>query len=137
MPFPGLAARGSTAEAILLVLSLLLALAYRLVADGVFGGAALGKRIVGIYVVDAAAHRPCSLGQAAIRMGFLVIPIVYFIELVVLACDGQQRWGDRVARTYVLRRHPKPAPVGPAPRPLNLAGLSETLKKLKTPNEDA
>jgi uncharacterized RDD family membrane protein YckC len=132
------APRNSALESFLLISSLFLGLAYRLIADGVFGGAALGKRLLGIYVVDAATRRPCSIGQAAIRMGILVIPFACLIEPVVLACDSQQRWGDRVARTYVLRRHPKKSPVTATPsRPLNLAGLSETLKKLKTPNEEA
>jgi len=126
----------STLETIVLLCSLLLGLIYRLLADGLLGGAALGKRLLGIYVVDAETRQPCSIGQAAIRMGILVIPFTYLIEPVVLACDGQQRWGDRVARTYVLRRHPKAAPVSGMPsRPLNLARLSETLAKIRNPTE--
>lgn len=137
LSIPSLAPAHSTLQTILIFSSLLLALAYRLVGDGMFGGAALGKRLLGIYVVDAATRQPCSPGQAAIRMGVLVIPLAYLIEPVVLACDGQQRWGDRVAKTYVFRRHPKPAPEAPASRPLNLAGLRETMQKLKTPEQDA
>ena len=137
VPF-SLAPAHSTLETLLLCASLSFALIYRVIGDGLFEGAALGKRILGIYVVDAATRRPCSIGQAAIRMGILIIPLTPLIEPVVLACDGQQRWGDRVAHTYVLRRHPKQSPViSTPPRPLNLTGLRETLNKLRSPDRDA
>jgi hypothetical protein len=66
----------------------------------------------------------------------LIIPFAWLIEPVILACDGQLRWGDRVARTCVLRRTPKPQPTPTVPaRSLQLKGLNETLQKLKSPPE--
>src|SRR5438067_1448040 len=64
----------STLETLIGLCSVVIGLAYRLLGDGLFGGAALGKRLLGIYVVDAATRKPCSIGQAALRMGILVIP---------------------------------------------------------------
>ena len=116
------------------LIGLALGLSYRLLGDGLFGGHAIGKRILGIRVVDAATRQPCSLGQCAIRIGVTFIPLVIFIEIVLLAIDGQERWGDRVARTYVLRVHPKPAPVQQQLRPINLSGLKDTLNRIN-PND--
>ena len=127
---------GFVAIALVLVL-MVSALAYRFFADGVFGGAALGKRLLGIYVVDATTRQPCSIGQSLARMSVFVIPFVFLIEPVLLAIDSRQRWGDRLAQTYVLRRHPKPAPVPAPSRPFDLSKIGDTLAKLKTPTDDA
>jgi hypothetical protein len=68
-------------------------------------------------------------------MSIVLFPLIYLIEVIFLACDGRQRWGDRVAHTYVLRRHPQPPPLSNL-RPLNLSGLGDTLSQIKKP-EDA
>lgn len=103
-PFDGLL-RGVLALALVAI-----AWGYRLLGDGLFQGAAIGKRLLRIRVVDVATRQPCSVGQSAIRIGVLFIPFVIFIELIVLVIERQQRWGDQLAKTYVLRRHPKSAP---------------------------
>lgn len=104
---------------------------YRLFGDGLFHGAALGKRLFRIRVVDAATRQPCSVGQSAIRMGVLFlpfVPIVPIIELIFLAVERQQRWGDQLARTYVLRSCPEWAPEVARPlRPMDFDRLRETL----------
>ena len=116
------------------LVGLALGLGYRLLGDALFGGQALGKRLFGIRVVDAATRQPCTRGQCAIRVGVTFIPLVPFIEIILLAVDGQERWGDRVAHTYVLRVHPKPAPIQQSLRPINLSGLKDTLNRIN-PND--
>jgi uncharacterized RDD family membrane protein YckC len=128
--------QGASFQWPIVILAWLPGLLYRLLGDGLFGGAALGKRLMGIQVVDTASRAPCSLGQSAIRMSVVLFPLIYVVEVILLACDGRQRWGDRVAHTYVLRRHVQPPPLSKL-RPVDLSGLGETLGKIKKPGEDA
>jgi uncharacterized RDD family membrane protein YckC len=112
------------------ILFALSGLVYRFLGDGIFKGAALGKRAVGIYVADDSTKMPCSLSQAAIRTIIICLPFVFLIEVVVLVCDGQRRWGDHAAHTYVLRRKPKSPPgEGRNLRPLKLQALRESLQR--------
>lgn len=117
--------------AILLYLVALVALlTYRLLGDAVFGGAALGKRLLGLRVVDAETRHPCSYMQCAIRTGITLIPLAPVVEFILLAIDGQQRWGDQIARTYVLRLHAKAEPYHAPSHPIDFAGLKETVSHL-------
>lgn len=113
---------------LLLIAGLAIFLGYRIFGDSMFQGRALGKRLVGIRVVDAIRHKPCTHLQSLVRNGILFIPFMPLIELVLLCIDGQDRWGDRLAKTYVLRdRALTPPSHGPG-RPLKLEGLEETLR---------
>ncbi|QIF04088.1 RDD family protein [Roseimicrobium sp. ORNL1] len=109
------------------VMVLAVALGYRIFGDSYFEGHALGKRLVGIRVFDARHRRPCTHMQSAIRNCILFIPLMPMIELVLLCIDGQERWGDRLAQTYVMRDHALQAPVHAPDRPLHLEGLETTL----------
>lgn len=125
---------------LLFMLVLAVALGYRIFGDSYLGGHAIGKRIVGIRVQDARHRRPCTHMQSAIRNCILFIPFMPLIELIFLCIDGQERWGDRLARTYVMRDHALQAPVHAPDRPLRLEGLEETLRhkpKPETPHEEA
>lgn len=113
---------------LLFVLVLAVALGYRIFGDSYFGGHAIGKRLVGIRVQDACHRRPCTHMQSAIRNCILFIPFMPLIELALLCIDGQERWGDRLARTYVMRDHALQAPAHAPDRPLRLEGLEETLR---------
>jgi uncharacterized RDD family membrane protein YckC len=110
------------------VLVLAIALGYRIFGDSYFEGHALGKRLVGIRVFDARHRRPCTHMQNAIRNCILFIPLMPMIELVLLCIDGQERWGDRLAQTYVMRDHALQTPVHAPDRPLRLEGLETTLR---------
>lgn len=115
--------------AVMVLLNTVTALIYRLFADGIFAGAALGKRLFGIYVVDAKTRQPCSPKQALLRMCYQWIHIFAFVDGIVLICDGLQRWGDRTAGTYVLLRHPKSPPAPKELRPVDFAAIRASLKK--------
>ncbi|HSI62920.1 MAG TPA: RDD family protein, partial [Candidatus Saccharimonadia bacterium] len=86
---------------LLFALSMGVALAYRMFGDSYFDGHALGKRLVGIRVFDARRRKPCTHKQSLLRNCILFIPMMPLIELVFLSIDGQERWGDRLAQTYV------------------------------------
>jgi|GEM_PF-1688438 len=110
------------------ILIIAAAWAYRLGGDAFFHGQALGKRLLGIKVVDAEHGRPCTPMQSLIRTGIFLIPVMPLVELVLLAIDGQERWGDRAARTYVLRLHAKqPAELDHQIKPMDFKGLREVL----------
>ena len=115
---------------VLALLAVVAMFVYRLLGDALFGGAALGKRLVGIRVVDAETRRPCSRMQCLMRSGIFMIPFAPVIEFIILSSDRQQRWGDQVARTYVLRVHPKTAPLVEPSHPIDFAGLKETVSHL-------
>lgn len=113
---------------LLFLVGLAVALAYRIFGDSYFEGHALGKRLVGIRVYGVRHRRPCTHMQSAMRNCILFIPFMPLIELVFLCIDGQERWGDRLAQTYVMRDHALQAPTHAPDRPLRLEGLEETLR---------
>ncbi|RBP41331.1 putative RDD family membrane protein YckC [Roseimicrobium gellanilyticum] len=121
------------ASMLLFMLVFVVALGYRIFGDSYLGGHAIGKRIVGIRVQDARYRRPCTHLQSAIRNCILFIPFMPLVELIFLCIDGQERWGDRLARTYVMRDHALKAPVHVPDRPLRLEGLEETLRHKAKP----
>lgn len=84
----------------------LVGLAYYLLRDGV-GGAGIGKRLVGLHVVDAKTLRPISgcYGTAVKRTLTLYIPLYNILDALYV-CDPdrkRQRSGDRWADTLVVR----------------------------------
>jgi uncharacterized RDD family membrane protein YckC len=115
-------------EAILAILAVAGALGYRLLGDAMFAGSGFGKTLFRIRVVDAATRKPCSFGQSAIRMGIFHIPFAPFIEFDLLYSHGE-RWGDRLAKTYVLLCNPPPPPIPVPMRPSDFAAIRESLQR--------
>jgi uncharacterized RDD family membrane protein YckC len=85
------------------------------------GGRTPGKRATGLRVV-ASGGRPITLARSAVRNILRIIDILpgfYGVGMIVIfATPRNQRIGDLVAGTYVVRdrhgdRHPKPAAVLP------------------------
>ena len=111
------------------------AAAYYFFCDGLFSGQGIGKRLFGIRVVDARTRKPCSVGQAGLRVVVQFIPFMTLIETVYLAIECVQRYGDRVAGTYVLRVHPRPRPVENL-RPIDYSRLGQTLKDPAPPPQN-
>lgn len=72
------------------------------VSESVFGQT-IGKRLVGIRVLNAENYKHLSFGQAFIRFIFGYIDILLFIGLVVALTNKQnKRIGDYVAKTIVV-----------------------------------
>jgi uncharacterized RDD family membrane protein YckC len=76
------------------------------------------------------SHRRGEIGNLPKKS---LIPFFYLIELIILYSDGRQRFGDRMAGTYVLRRNPKVAPApSPVPlRPVDFAAIRNSIQRSK------
>ncbi|WP_051945910.1 RDD family protein [Verrucomicrobium sp. BvORR106] len=86
-----------------LVGTMVLAVGYRLFGDALMGGRAIGKRRMGIKVVDATTRKACAFWQGALRNVLFFIPLLNLLDLLFLLLGRQERLGDRLARTYVIR----------------------------------
>ena len=88
--------------AVLAMLTLIL-ITYVLIAarDIIFGGRSLGKRILGLYIVDKKTLEPISAGRRFARNIFFCL--INWLEIVLLLATGETL-GDRVASAAVLSR---------------------------------
>ncbi|MGB9589282.1 MAG: RDD family protein [Candidatus Hydrothermia bacterium] len=67
-------------------------------------GMTIGKRIMGIKVVDKEGNPP-GIGKAFLRevVGKLISKIIFGLGFILAAFDNQRRaWHDRIAGTYVI-----------------------------------
>jgi uncharacterized RDD family membrane protein YckC len=81
-------------------------LGYYFVTEAFLGGQTLGKRLLGIRVVQTDGSR-ASVGQVAGRTALRVVdamPILYFVGFVCMLATGTkaQRVGDLAASTFVV-----------------------------------
>ena len=74
--------------------------AYLLFQDGLPNGQSIGKRIIGIRVVDRYSGEACGFGRSFVRNIFLAL--FGFIDLLFLSSELRQRLGDRAANTIVI-----------------------------------
>lgn len=106
---------------------LALALGYLAVADSLFDGQSIGKRIIGFRVISLEDGRPCGMRQSMIRnlpfllpIGLAIVPFwgwilcvllsipLSFLELYFLfKLDSAHRLGDVMADTTVLGNDPQ------------------------------
>ena len=85
---------------VLIVLGVLFALLYTLLADGLEGGQSVGKRMVGIRVVSADTGAPCTFGQSFLRN--LLLAFLGPIDWILIFGVRHQRLGDKAAVTIVI-----------------------------------
>ena len=71
-----------------------------LLADGLAGGQSLGKRVVGIRVVDAESGAPCTFWQSFIRN--VLLSILGPLDWIFIFGAKHQRLGDKAAGTIVV-----------------------------------
>ena len=90
----------SRAGIALIVLGVLFALLYTLLADGLENGQSLGKRMVGIRVVSADTGAPCTFGQSFLRN--LLLAFLGPIDWIFIFGERRQRLGDKAAGTIVI-----------------------------------
>src|SRR5690348_5083174 len=92
----------------LLISSIVWAIYYSFTADGHDNGRSIGKRAMGLMVVNIKTNKPCTMGESSLRALMLGIlnaaPLVgSFIEpLVILIQRDGRRVGDMVAGTQVI-----------------------------------
>ena len=93
-------------------------LTYLLIGDGLFDGRSLGKKLVGIRIVSAETHEPCSFRDSILRnsilgVGYLLSKILWFgwifilivaaFEFIILlGSRDKMRIGDEIAKTIVI-----------------------------------
>lgn len=68
--------------------------------DVIFGGRSLGKRMLGLVVLDKLTGKPAGMGKCAVRNLFLFI---LQVDLIVMLITGRTI-GDHVAHTVVIRK---------------------------------
>jgi uncharacterized RDD family membrane protein YckC len=73
---------------------------YVLFSDALPNGQSLGKRVLGIAVVDAVSKRPCTAVKSFVRNITLVF--LGIIDWVFIFGDKRQRLGDMLASTIVV-----------------------------------
>ena len=92
-------------------------LAYLLIGDGLFDGRSLGKKLIGLKVVSADTHTPCTFRDSILRnstfgigyllykifwFGWIFILIVTVFEFIILlGSKDKMRLGDEIAKTIV------------------------------------
>ena len=83
-------------------------LVFLLIKDGLSKGQSPGKQAMDVMVVSAVHNRPCSFSESFKRNIILSltgsVPLVgIFVEVLAMLTNKHwRRWGDRVAKLYVI-----------------------------------
>jgi uncharacterized RDD family membrane protein YckC len=80
--------------------ALLFCLAYIIFSDALPEGQSLGKRVMGIAVVDRRTGRPCTAWQSFLRN--VLLAILGFFDWIFIFGERHQRLGDMAAGTIVV-----------------------------------
>jgi uncharacterized RDD family membrane protein YckC len=80
---------------------------YLLIKDGLFDGRSVGKKVMGLRVVNVVTGQPCDFKASAIRHVVSIVPCVNaiygIVEIVmVLTKPDRRRFGDKWADTMVI-----------------------------------
>ncbi|ENO1334701.1 RDD family protein [Vibrio parahaemolyticus] len=73
---------------------------YFLLSDGLAKGQSLGKKVLGLSVLDSVTGESCSFSQSFFRN--LLTPIIGMIDAIFILGKRRQRLGDRLAKTIVV-----------------------------------
>lgn len=93
-----------TAGGLALVAAVLFYIGYLLFADALPGGQSMGKRMLGMAVVDHRTYQPCTGGQSFVRN--LLLCILGFFDWIFILGGTKRRLGDIVAGTIVISTTP-------------------------------
>lgn len=77
----------------------LIFIGYTLMADGMFNGQSIGKKLMGLYVVDSKTNEPCTYMQSVLRN---ITYLLGVIDWIFIVGKERRRLGDRVASTRVM-----------------------------------
>ena len=85
-----------------------LAMLYILFRDGIFSGQSIGKKVMGIQVVNAdgrVIHFVDSSFRNVLFLFYVVFPVAILVETIALIRNPEhRRFGDRIAGTRVVRK---------------------------------
>jgi len=90
-----------------------LSMIYIVFRDGLFSGQSVGKKVMGIRVIQTDG-RPISFVDSSFRNVLFLVPYLLPLGLVIetaamFRTPERQRLGDRIASTRVVRKEPVPA----------------------------
>ena len=71
--------------------------------DGLKSGQSFGKRMLSIRVINSKDGTSCTYRKSFLRNLLLLIPIINFIDIGFMFGKKQQRLGDMLAGTYVVK----------------------------------
>ena len=80
----------------------ILSILYLLFSDGLGGGQSLGKKLVGVAVVDTATGKPSGHLASLVRNACMIFGI---LDAIFIFGEKRQRLGDKAAGTSVVKLH--------------------------------
>ena len=87
------------------ILCLLPGLAYALLKDTLYDGRSIGKKMMGLQVINSQTLTPCKMMESVIRNVSLMIPVFSLVDAVMVFVDKDNlRFGDKWANTMVIER---------------------------------
>lgn len=79
----------------------LVIIVYTLVADGMFQGQSIGKKMLGLYVVNTKTNSQCTYIQSVMRN---ITYLLGIIDWIFIIGSERRRLGDRFASTKVMMK---------------------------------
>ena len=88
-----------------MLLCILPGLAYFLLKDTLYDGRSVGKKMMGLQVINSQTLTPCKMMESVTRNVSLMIPIFGLIDGIMVFVDQDNlRFGDKWATTMVIER---------------------------------
>ena len=75
--------------------------------DGSHKGQGWAKKLCSIKVIDSHNGNPCTFGQSFMRRLWLYLPLFNIIDILCIFGVKRQRFGDKLARTLVVKQEPE------------------------------
>jgi uncharacterized RDD family membrane protein YckC len=86
------------------ILCLLPGIVYFLLRDSLYDGRSIGKKMMGLQVLNSVNKTPCKLMESVIRNVSLAIPVFGIVDgIMVFIDENNQRFGDKWAETEVIK----------------------------------
>jgi len=86
------------------ILCIIPGLAYWLLRDTLYDGRSIGKKMMGLRVINSETKTPCKMTDSIIRNISLGIPIFGIVDgLMVFIDENNLRFGDKWANTMVVK----------------------------------
>ncbi|CAH1559580.1 RDD family protein [Vibrio rotiferianus] len=73
---------------------------YFLLSDGFAKGQSIGKKLLGMSVIDSVTGKSCSFPQSFFRN--VLTPLIGMLDAVFILGKRRQRLGDKLANTIVI-----------------------------------
>jgi uncharacterized RDD family membrane protein YckC len=88
-----------------MILCVLPGLAYALLKDTLYDGRSIGKKMMGLQVINSQTLTPCKMMESVIRNVSLLIPVFSLVDVIMVFVDKDNlRFGDKWANTMVIER---------------------------------